>query len=836
MRASQVPPDVPVDPETPCSLCGLPVGRAAVRGVGAFAGRVYCCAGCARVDEVIAGLPEPARAATIKALAERLGIAPLQGMVARAEAERAAVAAAAAESDPGPAAAGAVDVAASAVVGGTVVEERFRVEGMHCPSCAWLVERLLEARPGVSGARVDFLSEVGTIRVDLRRTSRAEALGELERAGYRARALGEVEARDPERLGLRLAVATIAAMNVMMLAWVHYAELFGMGAGEWKLWLGTLQAVLSVPAVLWAAVPIFRRAAGLLRVGAAGMETLLALGMVAALALSLAGFVLPDGDFYFEIPPMIAALALGARFVERAIRRSGARRIAELVRPRAVRVRRAAAAGGEPGYAALDELRPGDRIRVPVGEEVPADVTVLGAPVTVSEAMLTGEALPLLRRPGASVLAGSRVVEGELEGEVERSAATSALAQIADRVLAVLGDAQVVPRMADRVAAVFVPAILVAALGTFAAHAWWVGHGPWSPAAWLPAVAVLVVACPCAFSIAAAAAVGTTTLRLLREAVLVRDPRALDTAAGIDTVLFDKTGTLTAGDMDVRGLHWVGEPRPELLPAVAALEARARHPAGVALRRHLAAQGVTPTPGVEVEELPGLGVRGRIDGAGFVVGGPALFDDPAATATDAPAEGTVVWFGPPARPVGRFELADPLRPGARAAVAALRARGLEVQLLSGDAPAVVARCAAEVGIEQYEGRVLPEGKAERVRALRAAGRRVAYVGDGVNDAPALAAASVGIALRHGAGLACEVAGFVTVRDDPAAAARVLEAARRLRRVMAQNYTWAVGYNLVLLPLAAVGWLHPAFAALAMFCSSLTVLGNSARLLRAGRRV
>jgi Cu+-exporting ATPase len=810
------------------------VGRHAVLGVGAFAGRVYCCSGCARVDEVIAGLPEPARAATIKALAERLGIAPLQGLAARAEAQRVAAAAAAAGTptpDPDP-----PDAAqAAAGADGTVVEERFRVEGMHCPSCSWLVERLLESRPGVSAAKVDFLSEVGSVRIDLRRTSRAAALAELERAGYRARALGEAEGRDPERLALRLAVAAIAAMNVMMLAWVHYAELFGMGAGEWKLWLGSLQAVLSVPAVLWAALPIFRRAAGLLRLGAAGMESLLALGMLAALALSCTGFVLPQGDFYFEIPPMIAALALGSRLVERSIRRSGARRIAELVRPRVVRVRRAGPDGAAAGFAALDELRPGERIVVPAGEEVPVDVTVAGEPVTVSEAMLTGEARSLLRRAGACVLSGSRVAEGTLVGEVLRPASASALAQIGERVLAVLGDARVVPRMADRVAAVFVPVIVLGALATFAAHAWWAGLGPWSPGAWLPAVAVLVVACPCAFSIAAAAAVGAVTLRLLREAVLVREPRALDAAAGIDTVVFDKTGTLTAGDMDVRELRWLGHPRPDLLPVVAALEAGAHHPAGVALRRHLAAQGVVPASATEVEEFPGLGVRGRVDGTAFAVGAPASFHD--TTAATGPDGGRpFVLFGPVERPVGLFELQDPLRPGARAAVDALRARGLDVRLLSGDDPAVVERCASEVGIERHEGRVLPAEKAERLQALRAAGRRVAYVGDGINDAPALAAADVGIALQHGAGLACEVAGFVTVRDDPAAAARVLEAARRLRRVMAQNYAWAVGYNLVLLPLAALGWLHPAFAALAMFCSSLTVLANSARLLRSGRSV
>jgi heavy metal translocating P-type ATPase len=714
-----------------------------------------------------------------------------------------------------------------------VVTEHFRVGGMHCPSCAWLVERILASVPGVAEARVDYLTEIGSAKLDLRRTSREDALHSIDAAGYHAAPLDDAVRADPERLVLRLAVAGIAAMNAMMLAWVHYAELFGATTGGWKTWIGVLQAAITVPAVGYASWPVFDRALRLLRLGRLGMDTLLALGIAASLLVSLAGFVLPGADFYFEIPAMITTAALASRLVERTIRRAGTRRVLELVRPRAVRVRLAQGPGdeGPPRHAAVGALRAGERIVVAAGEEVPVDVAVLGPGVTVDEAMLTGEAGGLVRKEGATVLAGSIVVEGELTGEVLRPEAESAHAQVARCVLGALAGERGRAVLGDRIAAVFVPVIVLVALGTAVAHAWLGGHGMGAASTWLPAIAVLVVACPCAFSLAASAALGAGVLGLLRRGVLVREPRALEDAAGIDTVVFDKTGTLTAGEMTVREVRWFGEPEPRVLEVLAALESRTQHPAGRAIRKHLARAGARPAAVESVEEVPGLGVRATVGGEGFAAGAPGLFREELDGVWRGHGGNTFVLFGRVARPAGTVVLEDPLRDGVEQAVVELRERGCEVRLLSGDDPTVVARCATAVGIEQHEGRVMPAAKARRVKRLRASGRRVLYVGDGVNDAPALAAATAGLAMRHGAGLACAVAGFVAVRDDPRAASRVLDAATRLRTVLRQNYAWAIGYNALLVPVAAAGWLHPAFAALAMLCSSVTVLGNSARLLR-----
>jgi len=722
-------------------------------------------------------------------------------------------------------------------LGSHLVEHRFTVTGMQCPSCAWLVEHALLEQRGVIEARADFLSDLASIRIDLRQTSREAAVAALDTYGYGARSLVETDptTNDPERLFLRFAIVAIAAMNAMMLAWVHYAEVVGASSGEWKPLLGGLGAVISVPAVLFCGAPIFRRSLGLLRAKRLGMETLLTLGIVASLGLSLLAFVMPGADFYFEVPTMIVAAALGSRLVERAIRSRGARTVAELLEPRALRARVLAEDGESvSSFVALDELALGDLVLVPVGEDVPADLVVARGtePVTVSEAVLSGEPTPRVKRAGMVVLSGSRVRSGSLRGEVIAKPEASAHAQVGDQILEVLAGQQQRVSSADRLASRFVLVILATALGTGIVHSVLLGFGA---AAWLPAIAVLVVACPCAFSIAAAAALGTAAIRLLREGVLLHEPGALEAAAAVDTVVFDKTGTLTLGDMDVSELKLRGdlEDRELLLGEVLALEARSRHPVAAAVCRHLDALGVETSTVKDIEELPGLGMQGRLEtGSTVAVGAAALFDEVDSSLFESVAENqSAVLFGRDDRALGCFLLEDPLKSTAAAAISSLSKLGVEPRLVSGDDERVVATVAEQTAIAEYEGRALPATKAERVATLRAEGRRVAFVGDGVNDGPALVAADVGIAMRHGAGMALESADLLSLRDDPGAAALVISLSRRLRSVTRQNYAWAIGYNALLLPVAAVGWLHPAFAALAMLVSSATVLANAARLLR-----
>jgi len=809
-----------------CSLCALPAPDPPILGDGELAGRRYCCTGCRAVDVVLHGLPEAERAAAVLEIARRVGLPDEQ--IAALE----AAAAAAPLDETGSSREEPVDDAG-------VVEQRFCVSGLHCPSCTWLAEHTLMAQPGVLEAHVDFLTEVGTVRLDLRKTSRETALGTLATVGYGAHELDDAVAADPERLVLRFGIAAVTAMNAMMLAFVHYAELVGAPSGQWKLVVGALGATIAVPAVAYCGAPIFRRALGHLRHGRLAMESLLALGIIASLGLSLSAFVLPGANFYFEIPTMIVATALGSRLVDRAIRRVAGRKVASLLRARPLRVRLAGdATAGPAGFVEVDALEEGHRILVPAGEEVPADVAVAGEDVSVSEAVLSGEPRPVSKRPGATVLAGSEVVEGTLIGDVLRPASSSAHAQIGQQILDVVRGQGERTAVADRIAAVFVVVILAVAAVTVIGHLVIGAQSLSSVGTWLPAIAVLVVACPCAFSIAASASMGTAAIRLLTDGVLLRNPEAFEQAAAADVVVFDKTGTLTEGDMDVRSLEWIGEPDTSMLEAVLALESGSRHPMALAIRRFLEAEGVASLPGESVtsrEERGGLGVTGTVRGVDVAVGAPGLFVKPTEaqpTESSEPPRPTVL-FGPIESPAGRMVFDDPLRPSAAESVESLGRLGVGVALLSGDDSAVVARVARELGIEEHEGRVLPGDKAARVEALRAAGQRVMYVGDGINDAPALAAATVGVAMRHGASMTLETADLLSVRDEPRAAATTIAMARRLKGVTRQNYVWAIAYNAVLVPVAALGWLHPAFAALAMLLSSLTVLANSARLLRAG---
>lgn len=795
----------------PCSLCGLPIAQSFVHECDRHSRRAYCCPGCAAVDDILSTLPEEERATAAVEIAQRLGLPRPQLEALGGELQEAE------EVDEPPS-------------GSAITEHRFRVDGLHCPSCAWLSEHMLSAQPGVVDAQVDFLTEIGSVRLDLRQTSRERALSVLRQVGYNPRSLEDETDADPERILLRCALAAIAAMNTMMLAFAHYAEVLGASAGEWKTMIGGLGAAISLPAVVYCGTPIYRRALGSARLGRLSMESLLALGIAASVTLSLLAFVLPGADFYFEIPTMIVMTALASRLADRFIRRSGARQVANLLKPRAVRVRLASEPGSPAGFVQIDEVRVGDRIVVPAGEEVPADVELRGESVTVSEAVLSGEPTPILKLPESTVLAGSVIIEGDLGGEVLRRPAESAHALIGQQILAVLRGQQERAAAADRVAAVFVVLILIVAAFTIIGHALLTGVGFDSPAAWLPAIAVLVVACPCAFSIAASASMGAAALRLLREGVLLRDPEALDRAAVVDTVVFDKTGTLTVGDMEVRELEWRAEAEPEVSSIVAALERGSRHPMAAAIRRFLAAEELSETHVEQVEELPGRGVIGVFGEDSYAIGSSSLFDEPDLFHSDEAAPRPYVLFGRNGKVLGRFVFHDRLRDTAAAAVSELQRLGIEVLLLSGDDEVVVKHIAGELGIERFEGRALPASKAERVRALREEGRHVAYVGDGVNDAPALAAASVGMAMRHGASMALETAGLLAIRDDPMAAGRTLLLARRLSSITKQNYVWALGWNLLLVPVAVVGLLHPAWAALAMLLSSVTVLANSARLL------
>jgi P-type Cu+ transporter len=484
---------------------------------------------------------------------------------------------------------------------------------------------------------------------------------------------------------------------------------------------------------------------------------------------------------------------------------------------------------------AVERLVAGDRVVIRPGQTIPIDGEVIDGTSSVAEAVLTGEAMPLDKRPGDEVFAGTRNGWGRLVVRARGDAATTALARIVTAVEAALGSRAPIARVADRVAGVFTPIVLGVAVATFAV---WLVAGRALPVALVHAVAVLVVACPCALGLATPTALMVGLGRGAELGVLFKSAAALEHLGSIDTLVVDKTGTLTEGQPQLLAIHPLGGgDERRLLALVAAAEEGSEHPLAGAFLRAAGERAVAVPAAAGFVATPGRGVCAEVEGHQVVVGSPRFLAEqgspaPAERVAELGAQGlTAVVAAIDGAAAAVFGLGDAPRPGAAEAVRRLRARGIEVVMLTGDSRAVAAQVAAELGITRVVAETLPEAKADEVAALRQAGRRVAMVGDGVNDAPALAAAQVGIAMGSAADIAAESAGVVLLRDDLPALAGTVALARRTLRTIRQNLFWAFAYNVVALPIAAAGLLSPMLAGAAMSLSSVSVVLNSLRLRR-----
>ncbi len=783
----------------PCRLCGRPVA-----GADGRAGDVFCCDGCARVFDVLSHLDPEAGTAYLEA-ARRLGVIP------------------------GEPEAGAPDLPADPVA---LRDERFRMDGLACPSCAWVAEQVLAAQPGVASASVDFLTGTGTVRYDLRVASADRLTAALDRLGYR---MGPVEdeagVTASRRLTVAFVLAAVLTMNLMSLSAVRYARDLGW-LSEVPVFLPWLELGLCLPVFAVGWVPAVRRAAAALRRGRATMDLLVALSAGAAFALSCAALVTGRDDIYFETAAGLVTIALLSRAVEARLRDRAFRRTALLLRMDVARVR-VPGEGPREAWRPVAEVRPGDVVLVDPGEIVPFDGEVLEGQVRVSEAVLTGEPAPLLRTAGDPVPAGARVEEGRLRLGVRRPFAETGLARVTAALRETLARGEGRLRAADRVAAAFVPAVLAVAGGAWAVR--WAMYGApyaWSPEGWFPSVAVLAVACPCAFSLAGVAALTAVTGACLDRGLLVRDPAGLEVIPRVRSVVFDKTGTLSEGRIAVDRVAWLGPERPDLLPHVLAAEHGAGHPVAAALRAFLHERGVPDfPPEAEIEDLPGLGRRMALEGRSFAVGAAGLFVAPREP-EGTPPGATLAWFGLDGEAAGCFVLADPVRPDAATTVAALKSRGLRVDVLSGDRPEATATVARAIGADAAEGGATLEVKVARIRAREAAGDRILYVGDGTNDALAMAEATASLAVAGSTDEALAAADVVALHGRLDAVPAAVDAARRLTRTVRGNYAWAATFNLIFVPVAATGALRPLVAMLLMLLSSLGVLANS---LRAARR-
>jgi Cu+-exporting ATPase len=607
--------------------------------------------------------------------------------------------------------------------------------------------------------------------------------------------------------------------------------------------------VLSTPVVFWAGGPFFERAAQAFRHRTANMFTLIALGTAAAWGFSAVATLAPGlfpatfhkhgvVETYFEAAAVIVTLVLLGQVLELRARRKTGEAIRSLLALAPATARRVNADGTETDIP-LAEVHVGDRLRVRPGEKVPVDGRVEEGSSAVDESMLTGEPIPVAKKPGDAVIGGTVNTSGSFIMTATKVGSDTVLA----RIVALVADAQrsraPVQQLADRVSAWFVPAVVVVALVTFVA---WAAFGP-SPSlahALVNAVAVLIIACPCALGLATPMAVMVGIGRGATSGVLVRSADVLELMEKVDTLAVDKTGTLTEGKPRLVTVEpSAGFSESELLRLAAALELPSEHPLAAAIVAGARERGITPTAVEGFESVPGKGVRGRVDGRTVAVGNRALFDpgELANRAEELRRDGqTVMFVAVDGKPAGLLGVADPIKPTAPDAVKQLQDEGLRVVMLSGDSRTTAEAVAKKLGITEVFAEVLPEQKVEVVRKLQGEGRVVAMAGDGVNDAPALAVADVGIAMGTGTDVAIESAGITLVKGDLRGIVRARRLSRATMRVVRQNLFLAFAYNLLGVPIAA-GVLYPAFglllspmiAAAAMSLSSVSVIANALRL-------
>jgi heavy metal translocating P-type ATPase len=811
-----------------CDLCGLPIGSSKARHVLNEKVLYFCCLGCLNVFQILMNRPEGTvsdfKETDLYRTCVEFGLIPGdKNNLFREES------ATANNTAPPP----------ENVLGEELAQEMtLKVEGMWCPACSWLIEEALRKTKGVLEARVVFLSDQARIKYLPQSVDPPTLLAQISKLGYRPSSFLDSSEKSPERkdLLLRLGISSILTMNIMMISFFLYYGFFeelGQQAiryFSYPLWF------LSTAVLFYGGLPMFTRAYYSLRYGSASMDMLITVGALAAYFYSIVQIAKGSLHVYFDTASMLITLVLLGRYIEAKAREKVSTGLKDLYRLAGQKVR--LINEGIERWVSPETVQPGQEFLVFAGERAPLDGRVTSGRAKMDESILTGESRPVTKDIGDEVMGGTLLLEKELKLKATRTGLESSLGQMIELVQEALSKKNPFELHSDRIMRWLVPAVLALAAGT----ALYLGfQGVSIDVALLRAVTVLVITCPCALGIASPLAKVAAIAKGRDRGILVRDPKALEQTKDLDVLLFDKTGTMTEGNFSLINLVPGRIRMEEALSRIASVEMHSDHFLAREVVRKAKELALSVKEAECFEAFDGLGVKGSVKGRQILVGnrqfmrtqGLDLPIDLDQEGRSLESQGmTIVFFGWERAVQGLLLFGDSLKETSRKAVQELQKRGIEVWLVSGDAEATTRAVAGELGIDRFSGQALPKDKVEIIKALQKKGHRVGMVGDGFNDAAALAQADVGFASGMSVNVSREASDITIMAGDPARITEVFDLSASTVRIIRQNLLFAFFYNGLALPVAVTGLLNPLIAVFAMFASSLCVIGNSFRISKA----